>query len=695
MSVLGQRLVFAALLICLMGCSEADPDPVSGETPAATAAALPPLLDRNLFFDDPKIAGAAISPDGKWISFIKPYRDVMNIWVKPFEAAFEDARPLTADSRPVTSYFWTQDSRNIVYVQDKAGNENYRLYRIDPGAEAAPDTGVPAAVDLTPYENVRVFIYSRPKRNPREFIVGLNDRNPALQDVYRLNIDSGARELLIRNDFNIAGWITDLDGTPRLAARLNEEAGTDIIAIDNGSLGEVIFSCSFEETCSPTRFHKDGKRVYMVSNAGDADLTGLYLLDLASGESSLIHEDPEAEVDLGGTLFGDAAEELQGVYYIGKAGVRTYALTDQFQERYDFLVERLPEGVLSVAITTEDETRGIISVSSDVNPGATYYYDFPAGTVEKLYSLRPELPTEHLANMQAITYPARDGVDIPAYLMVPKGVEAKNLPTVVLPHGGPWGRDSWGYRGLPQYLANRGYAVLQPNFRGSAGFGKSFLNAGNLQWGTGVMQHDISDGVQYLIDAGIADPQRIGIMGGSYGGYATLAGVAFTPELYAAGVSIVGPSNIFTLLNSVPPYWGPRIRMFHKRVGDPNDPEQRERIMAQSPVFHAENIRAPLLVIQGANDPRVKKAESDQIVVAMRELERPVEYLVAEDEGHGFRGKVSNLAMMVAIERFLQSHLGGRSQDSVEPEIAARLDRLTVDVTTVALPDSRGTGTGT
>ena len=290
--------------------------------------------------------------------------------------------------------------------------------------------------------------------------------------------------------------------------------------------------------------------------------------------------------------------------------------------------------------------------------------------------------------MQAIRYTARDGVVIPGYLVTPKGVPAENLPTVILPHGGPWGRDYWGYDPFVQFLANRGYAVMQPNFRASTGFGKAFLNAGNGEWGTGIMQHDITDGVKHLVDAGIADPEQIAIMGASYGGYATLAGVAFTPDLYAAGVSIVGPSNIITLLDSIPPYWGPTKQMFLRRVGDPDDEEDRARLVAQSPFFHAENIEAPLLIIQGANDPRVKKAESDQIVVALRDLDRPVQYLLAPDEGHGFRGKENRLAMFAAIERFLARHLDGRYQRGSTAEVSARLRALRVDIDDVEMPSA-------
>ncbi len=327
-------------------------------------------------------------------------------------------------------------------------------------------------------------------------------------------------------------------------------------------------------------------------------------------------------------------------------------------------------------------------MTSDVDPGATYLYDRATGEVELLYRPRPNLPTEHLARMQPVRYTARDGVEIPAYLTVPQGVEPRNLAVVIHPHGGPWARDFWGYDPTAQFLANRGYAVLQPNFRGSAGFGKRFLNLGNEEWGTGSMQHDITDGVRWLIEQGIADPARVGIYGGSYGGYATLAGVAFTPELYAAAVPFVAPSNLFTLIRSFPPYWQPLIRLWHRRVGNPDDPAHEQRLREQSPLFAAERIRTPLLVVHGANDPRVTQHEADQIVVALRERAINVEYLVAPDEGHGFARRENRIAMFAAMERFLAEHLGGRYQESMPPEIRTRLAELRVDVSSVRLPDA-------
>ena len=669
----------------LLGLSLAVASASAEEVARDRFADMPPLIDREVFFGDPEIAGAQLSPDGQWISFRKPHRGVMNVWVKGVDEPFDAARPLTADTRrPLGGHFWTEDSRYVLFVQDEGGTEDYHVYAVDPAADPEEDSGVPPARDLTPIQGIRALIYAVPEGTPGQIIVGINDRDAALHDVYRLNIDTGERQLLIRNDANVAEWVTDLAGAVRLAVQQRPDGGTDIVVVEDGALDRVLYDCGWEETCAPSRFHKDGKRVYMASNKG-VDLIGLKLVDVASGEAEPIDADPEGQVDLSGAWFADDTEELVATLYVGDR-VRIYPRAEYLEEELAWLRERLPDGEFGYPSSTEDGSRFIVAVASDVNPGAVYLYDRAAKTLEKLYDSRPELPSEQLANMRPIRYAARDDREIPGYLVTPRGVPAEKLPTVIVPHGGPWGRDSWGYDAIAQFLANRGYAVMMPNFRGSTGYGKRFLNDGNGEWGTGIMQHDITDGVRYLIDEGIADPEQIAIMGGSYGGYATLAGVTFTPDVYAAGVSIVGPSNIITLLNSIPPYWGPVKQMFMRRVGDPDDPADRERLMAQSPFFHAEAIKAPLLIIQGANDPRVKKAESEQIVVALRDLERPVQYLLAPDEGHGFAGRENRLAMFAEIERFLAAHLDGRYQEGMAADVADKLAALRVDVADVEMP---------
>jgi len=651
---------------------------------------LPPLLDRDVFFGDPEITASQVSPDGRFMTFQRPYKDVMNVWIKPLDAPFDDARPLTTGDRPVPGHFWSMDSKYVLYVQDKGGNENFHIYAVDPSQEADAATGVPPARDLTPMEDVRAQIYSLPDATPGAIIVGINDRDPALHDVYRLDISSGQMELLIENTFNVAGWVADHGGEIRLAVRQTADGGTETIDVDDGALGETLYECSWRETCGPMRFHADNQRVWFQSNKGeDVDLTGLYLMDAESGEIEFVERDPEGEADFGGALFANADNRLLGTSYTG-ARTRIYPRDEATEKALAYLRENLPDGEFNFAPQTRDDRLVKVTVFRDVDPGTVYLFDWEDYSVEKLYETRPDLPSEHLAGMQPITYTARDGREIPAYLTTPEGADEKGLALIALIHGGPWARDSWGYSSIVQFLANRGYAVLQPNFRGSTGYGKEFLNAGNNEWGE-AMQDDITDGVKHLVGQGIVDAERVCIMGGSYGGYATLAGMTFTPDLYNCGVDIVGPSNLITLLNSIPPYWGPIRKIFTLRMGDSETPEGKAQLERQSPLFHVDNIAAPLLVIQGANDPRVKQAESDQIVVAMREKNLPVEYIVAPDEGHGFRGVENRMAMFARIEAFLAEHNGGRYQEDMAEDIAARLDEITVDVASVEEP-KRATG---
>jgi dipeptidyl aminopeptidase/acylaminoacyl peptidase len=646
-------------------------------------AQLPPIIDRELFFGDPEISGTQISPDGATISFLKPFKGVRNIWVKAVADPFEKAKPITSDTtRPVTSYFWSRDGKYVLYAQDKGGDENFRIYSVDP---AAPGTPVPPARDLTPMAKVRAMIIDVPKHNPAEILVGLNDRRADLHDVYRLNIVTGERTLVRKNDQNVAGWDVDLQGKLRLAIRQTPDGGTEILRVDPDTL-VFLYSVNADEACNTVRFMPSGNVFYMTTNKGDElDKTELVMFNLTTKKTTLVERDPQNEVDFGSAIFSDVTDELLATVYVGDK-VRVYPRQKQFAAAWEKLKERFPDGQIGIGSMTADENVWIVSVSSDTDPGTVYMFDRKTGKISFMYRTRPKLPTAQLAPMTPVRYKSRDGMEIHAYLTLPKGIPAQNLPTVMVIHGGPWARDMWGYDPIAQYLANRGYAVLMPNFRGSTGYGKKYLNAGNKQWGTGFMQHDISDGVAYLVKENIADPKRVGIFGGSYGGYATLAGLAFTPELYAAGVSYVGPSNIITLLKSIPPYWAPMKRTFAIRVGDIEKPEEVKVLESQSPLNSAANIKAPLLVIQGANDPRVKQAESDQIVVALRDLGRKVEYMVAPDEGHGFRGRENRMAAFTAMEKFFANTLGGRFQEAVAPDIQKKLDALMVDIKTVKMP---------
>ena len=658
----------------------------AGLTSQAQKNELPPLLDRELFFDNPEISGGQLSPDGKYLSFIKPYNGVMNIWVKKFDEAFDAARPLTADvQRPVRSYFWSRDGKFILYAQDKGGDENFNIYSVDPSAPDAAGAGVPENRDLTNLKGVRVQIYSVPKTDPDVIYIGLNDRDPAWHDLYKMKLSSGERTLLRQNspEDRITGWIFDWNDELRLAMRSNFDGSNDILRVDENGF-TPIYSTNVFESAYPAGFSKDNQKVYLVTNKGDdVDLTRLVLFDLKTLKEEFVEADPLKRVDLDNVSFSEVTREIVFTTYEDDR-LRYYWKDNSLKEDYDLISKQLPGVEPYFARTTADERYWIIGSYSDVDPGTTYLFDRKTKKLTFQYRPRPNIPVEHMAHMKAIRYPSSDGLEIPAYLTLPKGIEHKNLPLIVMPHGGPWARSGWGFNSYAQFLANRGYAVLDPNFRASTGYGKSFVNAGNKEWGR-KMQDDITWGVKYLVEQGIVDPEKVGIMGGSYGGYATLAGLAFTPDVFACGVSIVGPSNLITLLNSIPPYWESIRKVFYLRMGDPSTPEGEADLKAMSPLFSADKIKSPLLVVQGANDPRVKQHESDQIVVALRDRGFDVEYIVAPDEGHGFARPVNNMAMLAAAEKFLSKHLGGRFQESMKPEVATRLAEITVDPKTVVL----------
>ncbi len=650
---------------------------------------LPPIIDREIFFGDPEISSAQISPDGKYISFLKKYRGKMNIWVKGVDELFEDADPISADTvRNVRDYGWSQDAKYVIYIQDKGGDENYHLYVIDPGGEIDKSTGVPPAHNLTDIDGVRAMFYSFPEDTPDIIYMGLNDRDERYHDLYRLYLSTGERKLIFENTEGYGGYTFDLDGNFRLLQKTTDDGGTEYFRVDGDTIVSIIRSTN-EENVGVIRFHKDGKRVYLNTNIGeDVDLSRLTLFNVETGEEKLVEADPKKEVDFGGTIFSDKDEKLVATYYVGDR-MRIRFHDKRFEKAYKKLKKQLKDGDLYMGSGTKDDRYWIVAVTSDVDPGARYLYDMETDELEFLYRPRPKLPIEHLAEMKPVKYKSRDGLTIHGYLTVPKGVKAKDLPVVIHPHGGPWARDMWGYDSYVQYLANRGYAVFQPNFRASTGYGKAFFNAGKKQWGF-TMQDDLTDGVKHLIDKGIADPEKVAIFGGSYGGYATLAGLAFTPDVYACGISYVGVSNMLTFLNSIPAYWETARKFLNEQVGDPENPEDMERLKKQSPLFAADKITAPLLVVQGANDPRVVKAESDQIVVAMRDLGRDVEYMVAPDEGHGFLNEGNRVAMTVAMERFFSKHLGGRVQEDIRPEIKETYDGLMVPVASVTLKEPEG-----
>jgi len=646
-------------------------------------ADMPPLIDRELFFGDPEISGAQISPDGKYIAFLKPLNKTRNIWVKRTAEDFSAAKPITADTkRPIQFFFWSRDGKYVLFVQDKAGDENFQAYAVNPADPPADGSQVPAARNLTDLKGVRVQLYEVPKSDPDIMYIGLNDRDKAWHDLYKLKISTGERTLLRKNTDRIGGWIFDNQDQLRLAVRTAENGDTEILRVDSGGFTKI-YSCDVLENCQPLQFEKGNRRFYMDTNKGTEDLSRLVLFDPQTSQETLVESDPDKHVDFGSAFFSDVTNELLSTTYQDDRQ-RVYWKDKAYAADYKWLTGKLPNTEIAFVSHTKDEETWLIAARSDTEPGETYLFERKHRKLILQYKIREKLPRESLASMQTIRYPSSDGLEIPAYLVLPKGVAPKNLPVVVFPHGGPWARDTWGYQPFLQFFANRGYAMLAPNFRGSTGYGKKFLNAGNRQWGD-TMQDDITWGVKYLVAKGIADPKRLGIMGGSYGGYATLAGVTFTPDLYAAAVSLVGPSNLITLLESIPPYWEAGRTMFRVRMGDIGTPEGRAQLMRQSPLNSANKIKTPLLVVQGANDPRVNKAESDQIVVALRDRGFTVEYIVAPDEGHGFARPVNNMAMIAAAEKFFASHIDGRYQEGATPEVAARLKEITVDPKTVVL----------
>ena len=681
MKFLKFRTAFMAMAVAIVCLGFSSPTQIK----AQPASGLPPLIDRELFFGDPEISSSQISPDGKFISFIKPFKGTRNIWVKRTDEPFDKAKPITADTqRPIPSYFWSRDGKYILFVQDKGGDENYLVYAVNPADAPAAGQEVPVARNLTDLKGVRAMIVGVPRSDPDAIYVGINDRDKAWHDLYKVKISTGEKTLVRENKDRIVGWTFDLKDQLRLATRVADNGDTEVLRLDEKGFTKV-YSCNVFESCGPVQYHKDGQRVYFITNKGaDIDLTRLTLFNPTTGKEEQVESDPLKRADLSDISFSEVTDELIQTTYEDDRN-RIYWKDKAYEADYKLVQSKLPGKEIGFGSSTKDEQVFLLTAFSDTDPGERYLFDRRTKKLTLQYRSREKLNRDHLASTKSVRYKSSDGMEIPAYLTLPKGVPAKNLPVIINPHGGPWARDSWGYNTFAQFFANRGYAVLQPNFRGSTGYGKKFIDAGNKQWGD-KMQDDITWGAKYLIAEGIADPKRIGIMGGSYGGYATLAGVTFTPDLYAAAVDYVGPSSLITRLENIPPYWEAGRQLFYQRMGDPTTPEGKAQLERQSPINHATKIKTPLLVVQGQNDPRVTKREADAIVIALRDRGFPVEYINAPDEGHGFARPVNNMAMIATTEKFLAKFLGGRFQEDMKPEVATRLKEITVDVKTVTLP---------
>ncbi|GAA4035268.1 S9 family peptidase [Hymenobacter glaciei] len=652
--------------------------------PPAGFAQAPALIDREILFGDPEISGAQLSPDGKYLSFFKPFNGTRNIWVKGLTEPFDKARPMTNDqARPIGTYFWSRDGKLLLYSQDKGGDENFNIYAVNPAEPLAAGQLVPTARDLTGLAGVRVQIIHAPLSDPNALYIGLNDRDKAWHDLYKLNLATGEKTLVRRNTDRLEDWTFDWTDRLRLAARQNPDGSTEWLRLD-GDKPVPCYKTAITEKSRVAGFTQDNRRVYLLTNKGAArDLTEIVLLDPATGQESAYQRDPLHRVDVDNLRLSARTHEPLFITFEDDRMRRVWK-NPAFEASFRTASAQLDGLDWTPISNTADERLWLLSANAATQPNVYFLFDRESQQCTKLFEQWPALQPAMLADMHSVRYPSSDGLEIQAYLTLPAGVNAKNLPVIILPHGGPWDRDTYGFNNVHQFWANRGYAVLSPNFRASTGFGKRFVTAGNNEWGQ-KMQDDLTWGVKYLVAQGIADPKRVGILGGSYGGYATLAGVAFTPNVYAAAVAIVAPSNLLTFLASTPAYWVAGRMLRFARVGDPGTAAGRAQLVRQSPLNAVNRITTPLMVVQGANDPRVNKAEADQIVVALRDRHHPVQYLLAPDEGHGFARPVNNLAMWAAAEKFMAQHLKGRFQETMTPAVAQRLQEITVAPESVVL----------
>ncbi|HVU20215.1 MAG TPA: S9 family peptidase, partial [Rhizomicrobium sp.] len=588
-----------------------------------------PLRD---FFRNPEQATFQLSPDGNSIAFLQPYENRMNVFVRP-RAGGPAVRITSETDRDVAGYFW-KGSRRIVYLKDFKGDENFHLVSVDSDGKNL--------VDLTPFDKVRAMIIDDRYDDDGEILVALNKRNPEVFDVYRIDLNSKELTLLAENPGNITAWITDHAGRIRLAIATDGVNNSIMHRADDNSAFATVITTNFRQQISPLFFDFDNKLLFAASNI-DRDKAAIVRVDPATAkEESLIFEHPE--VDVGGLDWSRKRKVCTEAQFVTWKRERKF-FDAEMQAIHADLERQLQGYEIDLQSSNKDETLFVVAAWNDRTQGVRYLYDVATKTLTKLAEIAPWLDENELAEMKPTTYQARDGLTIHGYLTLPQG-GGKNLPMVVIAHGGPWARDVWGYDPEAQFLANRGYAVMHMNFRGSTGYGRKFWEASFKEWGR-TMQDDVTDGVKYAIAQGIADPKRVAIYGGSYGGYCTLAGLAFTPELYACGVDYVGVSNLFTFIKTIPPYWKPMLDMLYEMVGNPET--DKELLAAASPALHADNIRAPLLIAQGAQDPRVNIEESNQMVAALNKHGIDVEYIVKDNEGHGFHNEENRFEFYEAM----------------------------------------------
>ena len=630
--------ILFVILLLAVACKE---DKKNDQTTTLTP---PPTIPVEDFFKNSEQRTFRLSPNGEFIAYLAPYESRMNIHVRKFDSD-SVTRVTSVTDRDLAGYFWANDNR-LVYIRDKGGNENFHLFAVDKDGSNEKD--------LTPFDGVRAQIIDDLEDNEDEMIVGLNKRIPQVFDPYRINIKTGEMKLLYENPGNITGWQTDHDGKLRLAYVTNGVDTSILYRESEDKPFEEVITTDFKQTLAPQFFDFENPDVvYAVSNLG-RDKTAVVKYDLKN-KKELEEIFIDNEVDTDGISYSRKRKVPTVITYT-KAKINRKFLDDEAKSIFTAFEKELgTSNEYYITSSNKNEDKFLVYAGDDKSRGMYYYFDKNSGKIEHLADLSPWIKPEQMADMKPISYTSRDGLTINGYLTLPVGREAKNLPVVINPHGGPWARDNWGFNPEVQLLANRGYAVLQMNFRGSTGYGKEFWESSFKQWGQ-TMQNDITDGVKWLVDEGIADPERVAIYGGSYGGYATLAGITNTPDLYAAAVDYVGVSNLFTFMETIPPYWEPYKKMLYEMVGDPNT---KDSIMMKenSPVFNVDKIKSALFIAQGANDPRVNKDESDQMVEALKKRGVHVQYMVKDNEGHGFHNEENRFDFYNAMTKFLDENL--------------------------------------
>jgi len=615
---------------------------------------MPQLIPLTVLFGNPERVSPRLSPDGTQLAWIAPHDGVLNVWLAPISTdggvSWDAARVITDDTvRGIRQFAWAHDGRHVLYLQDTGGDENWRLHDVD--------LQTMERRDLTPFPGSQAQLIASERLFPDEIVIGLNKDNPQLHDVYRLNLKTGELTRELTNP-GFIGMVADAQMVVRAAVQMQPDGSTQLLVRESGESDDwrVLLTISAEDalTTGPIAFSADGRSLLAISSV-DAEAARLVRIDLATGDTEVLAEDPEADVsDV--RIHPDTREPQLVTFQKARS---EYRVLDPSVARHLTAIRALNPGDPVFPDADDADRTWLVAFTNDDGPVHYFAYDTTTGEGSFLFEHQPELTKYELAAMEPFAYQARDGLTVHGYVTFPPGADRLNLPTALLVHGGPWARDAWGYDAEAQWLANRGYLCVQVNFRGSTGYGKSFLNAGDREWGA-AMQNDLSDAVAHVISQGWADPTRVAILGGSYGGYATLAGAAFTPDLYCCGIDLVGPSNLITLIETIPPYWAPMIAQFHQRVGDPA--KDRDFLWSRSPLSRADQIRIPLLIAQGANDPRVKQAESEQIVEALRQHGIEYKYMLFEDEGHGFARPENRLAFFAEADKFLARYLGGRSE---------------------------------